>query len=607
MRKALLIVAMLLAVSPLMASVTITAVQEGTYATPDGNIAAIIRIGYTGTGLSIRAFALDINVDSGCTFGNIRDFNIGENNYPNTPSGYGIFPGRFRQYVSPTNYNWSDSNYNPTPYYNDPGALGTGIGYGSIIAELGYLGAPNIVGGTDMNAPPLSGTLFRIDVNAYAFRGDANLTVAADAMRGGVVDVCTNSVTTNMPFTIDVCFPSSCTNIPDLTGMTKAQADAAIIAANAGFTPNGAPVVGCTGTYGIVLPGFDTGCFSPPHTVNYTYEAGKSITGEVGVDRATAEAAWIAQGFGVSGTPSVSCTGTYNAVLTQDTGCKAQGYVVNYTYEAGKTIANEVGQTVANAQSAWTGQGFANGTGTPVPTCPAGLIISQDTGCKAQGYAVNYSYGSVPAVPNVVGMTRANAVTALTNAGFVAGASSTDVCSWGTATVNTVGNVFNTSPAVGATPGCGTTVTLSVVVYPIKPTATTNSFYANWVSLGKPQCWAYPRQCHGNADGKEQLSLYWVGSNELTILRGAFNKNPVPAGTGICAAFDHKKQLSLYWVGSNDLTLLRAYFNKAASLVPVCGVTGASDPNFWYFCNPTGVACPAGVTCATAPICPNTP
>jgi hypothetical protein len=525
-----------------MASVSITATQEGTYSTPDGNRAAILRISYAGD-VNVRAFALDISIDSNCNFWNIRDFNAGENKGVAATNGYGIFPGRFRAFVNaatPDACYANHTNYNPLVNWADPGQSGTGIGYGAIIAEMGYLGAG------DINKPALSGTLFRIDVNGYAFQGTAHLTIAADTMRGGVVSKDTNATTTatNLPAVFDVCFPfiSTCDNIPNILTppLTKAAADAAIIAA--GLTPNG--------------------------------------------------------------TGSVACSGTYGYVISQDPiSCVAPGTTVNYTYETGKTVTNEVGATPAVACPVWVAQGFVCGTGTPVVDCAhLGVIISHDTGCKAQGTAINYTYGVAPTEPNVVGMTRAAARAALIAAGFTVG---TDVNGWGGNGVTTVGYVYAQSPAAG-TVACNQTVNCSVVSYPIKDTAVTNSIYANWVTMGKPQCWAYPRQCHGDADGKK-LGNFWVSGNDLTILKSGISKlqTAIPAG-GICASFSHKK-LGNFWVSGNDLIILKAYISKLESLVPVCGTPGVSDPNFWYFCVPTGATCPTGVTCATVGVCPNTP
>jgi hypothetical protein len=266
------------------------------------------------------------------------------------------------------------------------------------------------------------------------------------------------------------------------------------------------------------------------------------------------------------------------------------------------TPTNEVGAAKATAEGVWTGQGFTLGAATAVVDCAhLGLIISQDTACVTLPNSINYSYGVAPAVPNVVGMTDAAAVTALTNAGFVIGTDVNVACDG----LTPVGSVCSSNPAAGATPGCGTTVILSIVSYPIKDTAPA-SLYANWVTVGKPQCWAYPRQCRGDADGKK-LGTQWVSGNDLVILKGAITKalTAIPAG-GICSDFDHKK-LGTQWVSGNDLAILKAYITKAESLVPMCGDTSTTaDSNYWYWCLPSGT-CPSGQVCAPVGVCPNTP
>ena len=416
MKKVLLIVATLLVVSPVMAQVTITAVQGGTYwADPptDQNQAAIIRICYSlGPGdPNIRAFALDINVDSNCGFWNVSEFNVGENNYPSKPNGYGIFPGRFRQYINPIAPNWGDGNYSPLTYYNDPGASNTGIGWPIAVAELGYLGAG------DSNMPARSGTLFRIDVNSYGWTGTAHLTIAADTMRGGIV---------------------------------SKDSNATIAASATNLNP--------TATFNVVFP--------PP--------------------------------------------------------------------------------------------------GTTVPVC--------------------------------VGLTRDQCIAALNGVGL----GHTDTNSPGTG--QAMRQVLAIVPIAGTVVTPGSSVDINAVSWPIKATS---SLSANWITNGRPACWAYPRQCHGDADGKK-AGQNWVTGNDLTILKGALNVSPLPTG-GTCADFDHKKA-GQNWVTGTDLAILKANLNTAP---PMCGDTSVkTDPNFWYWCNPTGGTCPtspAGQVCAAAGTCPNSP
>ena len=179
MRKALLIVAMLLLVTPVMAATTITAVKEGAvFTAADGNKVQTVRIDYSGD-VNVRAFALDINVAPGPVFRGVRGFKTGESNA--VSKGYGIFPGRFRDYIVVTGPNWADTNYNPVAPSGDPGASGTGLDTNHIVVEMGTLYAG------DANRPVLSGTLFRIDVNNRGLLGTFNLAIAANALRGGVV------------------------------------------------------------------------------------------------------------------------------------------------------------------------------------------------------------------------------------------------------------------------------------------------------------------------------------------------------------------------------------------------------------------------------------
>jgi len=109
----------------------------------------------------------------------------------------------------------------------------------------------------------------------------------------------------------------------------------------------------------------------------------------------------------------------------------------------------------------------------------------------------------------------------------------------------------------------------------------TKADYAQWVTVGKPSCWCFPRQCHGDADGLKQgnstLGYYYVGSNDLPILTGSYKLLEPPKGSGIasrtingikaiCADFAHDQQgnstLGYYRVGSNDLSRLTAYYKK---------------------------------------------
>jgi hypothetical protein len=95
--------------------------------------------------------------------------------------------------------------------------------------------------------------------------------------------------------------------------------------------------------------------------------------------------------------------------------------------------------------------------------------------------------------------------------------------------------------------------------------------YDFWVANGKPDCWCYPRNCHGDADGLSYGSIYtgiyYVGTPDLGIVADAWMVKEDPKGPGIitipnglCADFDREQYGSiytgLYRVGTPDLGIL---------------------------------------------------
>jgi hypothetical protein len=95
--------------------------------------------------------------------------------------------------------------------------------------------------------------------------------------------------------------------------------------------------------------------------------------------------------------------------------------------------------------------------------------------------------------------------------------------------------------------------------------------YVDWVEWNKPECWCYPRQCHGDADGIKS-GPFWVAIPDLNILRSAINKMDTVLATipnSICADFDHTK-MGPFRVNIADLNIFRLYFNKPESQVPDC-------------------------------------
>ena len=213
MRLIVLVIAMLSAVTSAMAAVTITADVNSVVVVRDGVVHKTVTIGYI-SDVNVRSFALDINVDSGMTVNNIRDFKVGESN--SVSRGYGIFPGRFRDYINPSNPDWEDPNYNPVTPWNAPGAEGSGLDTPRMVVEMGALYQD------DANRPNLSGTLFTFDVNSEG-GVDCNLTISKNALRGGIIDDNGNEITaTNLPLVKRVYFTCCCI-VPDCVGLTREQ------------------------------------------------------------------------------------------------------------------------------------------------------------------------------------------------------------------------------------------------------------------------------------------------------------------------------------------------------------------------------------------------
>ncbi|UCG59578.1 MAG: right-handed parallel beta-helix repeat-containing protein, partial [Phycisphaerales bacterium] len=97
--------------------------------------------------------------------------------------------------------------------------------------------------------------------------------------------------------------------------------------------------------------------------------------------------------------------------------------------------------------------------------------------------------------------------------------------------------------------------------------------HAEWVAVGRPDCWCYPRQCHGDADGQKagssKTGYYHVGPTDLNVLLSAWLVKEPPYGLGIasvpdgiCADFAHDEggstKTGRYRVGPSDLNIMIA-------------------------------------------------
>ena len=97
--------------------------------------------------------------------------------------------------------------------------------------------------------------------------------------------------------------------------------------------------------------------------------------------------------------------------------------------------------------------------------------------------------------------------------------------------------------------------------------------YDEWIDAGEPECWCYPAQCKGDADGlKEGVNPYstgyYVGTDDINIMATAWQLDDddlalVP--NGACADFDHAKEgvnpySTGYRVGTDDINIMAVYW-----------------------------------------------
>ena len=110
------------------------------------------------------------------------------------------------------------------------------------------------------------------------------------------------------------------------------------------------------------------------------------------------------------------------------------------------------------------------------------------------------------------------------------------------------------------------------------------SFYADWVTWGKPDCWCFRKQCYGDINGSSYLGKP-VTTTDLNILKLVFNQvDAVVQATagGICADLNHAAYLGKR-VTTTDLNIFKTYFNVVEASGPECDQAPViSGPyNFW--------------------------
>lgn len=116
---------------------------------------------------------------------------------------------------------------------------------------------------------------------------------------------------------------------------------------------------------------------------------------------------------------------------------------------------------------------------------------------------------------------------------------------------------------------------------PTEAIKNTAPFYDDWVAFGRPDCWAYVRNCRGDADGVSGLGgAVPVYQSDLAIFLSAYGQpNANLPVNGICADFDRMSGLGgAVRVYTGDLAILLQYFGQPTANVPECDDT---HYNFW--------------------------
>jgi len=159
---------------------------------------------------NVSAFGLKVTADSGATFTDIDDYNVGE--CTASQKGYGIFPGTI-DINEDTGV--VDGNGTPVAPDTDPGAEGTGIDTNTLILEMGALYVEG-------NEPALSGTLIKVQVDQ-----SCRVCVEGEPIRGDIVMTDGTAVEANdCEYIMLGCL------VPDVVGMSVSAAEAAIEAAD---------------------------------------------------------------------------------------------------------------------------------------------------------------------------------------------------------------------------------------------------------------------------------------------------------------------------------------------------------------------------------------
>ena len=105
----------------------------------------------------------------------------------------------------------------------------------------------------------------------------------------------------------------------------------------------------------------------------------------------------------------------------------------------------------------------------------------------------------------------------------------------------------------------------------------TYSTYADWLTLGKPDCWCEPPkgsgyQCDGDADGVDSggINKFRVFTGDLSLIVANWRKKAGDATLNPCADIDHKDSggINKFRVFTGDLSILVANWRKKDAALP---------------------------------------
>jgi hypothetical protein len=282
------------------------------------------------------------------------------------------------------------------------------------------------------------------------------------------------------------------------------------------------------------------------------------------------------------------------------------------------TFGPYTGSKTIVAQAA-AGYAFVNWTGDAVDNPTSATTAITMNANKA--VVANFTLIELISQPTVAKTTAAPAIAGRVNGGrvetFVASGAASNLghaleyqFTWGDTTTSAWGAATQTKTYTYAAAAsynvtvqarCAThtsivSVSSTALTETSEAVKSTAAFYATWATFSRPNCWAFSRNCRGDANGAASgggTNRVWVNATDLGIFSAAYNLKEGPLAAvvvggipGICA--DNNRGASgggtnRVWVNSTDLGIFAGYYNLKEAGCPVCDATWYS--NYWYWTN----------------------